>query len=218
MNAVEVLRARFSFARVGFPRWGASESGASALARTAVGEGASTGCSRVETLWRRQVKAHGRVATVLEIGHRGEGHRSWMDEAVNYAGRDVVAGGIPQDLLAALRSLPDQSYDAVLSVDAIEHVKAPWRVADEIVRLLRPGGITFHSTVFTTRYQPQPEDFFRFTPDGLKSLFGDLECLTAEFDATERRRDGRSERGGDIFGGSREGWRVNYCGRKPFLR
>ena len=64
-------------------------------------------------------------------------------------------------------------------------------------------------------------NFLRFTPDGLKSLFSDLECLTAEFDATERRREparrGRSECA-DIFTGSREGWRVHFCGRKGLMR
>ncbi|WP_181706871.1 class I SAM-dependent methyltransferase [Chthonobacter rhizosphaerae] len=175
---------------------------------------------RAETLFRRQIRQHGRAVRVLEIGHCGQSHAAWLDEGVRHDQRDIVRDGLPADVVSILADIPNGSYDAVFSVDSIEHVRTPWRVADEIARILKPGGITFHTTVFTTRYQPRPEDFFRFTPDGLKSLFESLECLTAEFDATERRRDEtrRARRDvGDIFGGTREGWRVHYCGRKPVL-
>lgn len=174
--------------------------------------------SRAETLLRRHVGQHGRVTTVLEIGRRGRSHADWFASGVQHDQRDVAVDHLPMDVVAALKEIPSGSYDVVYSVDVIEYVKAPWRVADEIARILKPGGITFHTTLFTTSYQPQPEDFVRFTPDGLKSLFDGLECLTAEFDATERRRDGgrKARVCPDIFGGSREGWRVHYAGRKTF--
>ncbi|WP_181704035.1 methyltransferase domain-containing protein [Chthonobacter albigriseus] len=227
MNAVQALRHRLGFGlrlmkAVGGDA-GVSLVNASAVPRVAAGLSSYVGSSRprAETLLRRLVQQHGRAGSALEIGRRGVSHADWMDSNVRHDQRDVAVEGIPVDIVTALREIPDESYDVVFSVDTIEHVKAPWRVAAEIARILRPGGITFHSTVFTTRYQPQPEDFFRFTPDGLKSLFDTLECLTAEFDATERRREhGRKARGecADIFGGSREGWRVHYAGRRPLLR
>ncbi|WP_075217861.1 methyltransferase domain-containing protein [Mongoliimonas terrestris] len=175
---------------------------------------------RAETLFRRQMRQHGQVRRVLEIGHRGHSHGGWLEDGARHDQRDIVVDGMAIDVVSTLGDIPNGSYDAVFSVDTVEYVKSPWRVAEEIQRILKPGGLTFHTTVFTTRYQPRPEDFFRFTPDGLKSLFEDMECLTAEFDATERRRDDRrrpSRDAGDIFGGSREGWRVHFCGRKPVL-
>ena len=166
--------------------------------------------SRTEALLRRHVAAHGAVGSVLEIGC-GAGLRDWFGPAVRQA---RVAANDGDAILDALRDLPGASFDLVYSVDRLELSRSPWKLAEEIRRLLRPGGITFHATVFTTRYQPQPEDFFRFTPDGLRSLFEGLDCLTAEFDATERPRDRRRRTCGDIFSSSREGWRVHYCGRK----
>lgn len=176
----------------------------------------ASGRSRAETLMRRHIDQHGQVRRVLEICRSGCSHRDWFPDAVVHDSCVGAADREPVDLIAALREIPDASFDVVYSVDVIEHLKAPWRVADEIARVLKPGGFTFHTTLFTTCYQPQPEDFFRFTPDGLKSLFGGLECLTAEFDATERRQGGgrRGKACPDIFGGSREGWRVHFAGRK----
>ncbi len=130
-----------------------------------------------------------------------------------------MLNGTEDDVLAALQAALSGSLAAIFSVDTIEHLRAPWLVAAEIARVLKPGGVTFHTSVFTTCYQPTPEDFFRFTPEGLKALFAGFECLTAEFDATERRRAAPRHCGtGDIFGGSREGWRVTYAGRKALRR
>jgi SAM-dependent methyltransferase len=198
----------------------AARTGSFTAARVAVAPLADAN-TRSETILRRLTKGLDAAASVLEICHRDEGHPGWVDGARTHDMRHVLLEGRPVDMVAALRQIPSGSYDAVFSVDALEYVKAPWRVADEITRILKPGGVTYHTSVFTTRYQPQPEDYLRFTPDGLKSLFTDLECLTAEFDATERRREparrGRSDCA-DIFCGSREGWRVHYSGRKGVLR
>lgn len=216
MSAVQALRNRFGFGL----RWAAMTDGAPELPAVVkrVAEGRIDGPSRAESILRRHVASHGGVRDALEIGRSIFGHGDWLDAGVRHHRRDVVVDGRPNDLVASLRALPTHSYDLVFSIDAIEHVRKPWFVAEEISRILRPGGITFHTTVFTTRYQPQPEDFFRFTPDGLTSLFADLDCVAAEFDATAGKRDPVRDGLGDIFGGSREGWRVNYAGRKPGLR
>ncbi len=115
--------------------------------------------------------------------------------------------------------IADNSYDFIFSFDVFEHINKPWLAASEIQRILKPGGVTVHSTLFAWRYHPCPIDYWRYTAEGLKSLFEGLECLTSEFDYTERRRDvrgqGRNAVKPDAFGGWRENVRVNYAGRKP---
>lgn len=129
---------------------------------------------------------------------------------------DVMAGDITN-----CPHIPDASYDFIFSFDVFEHIDKPWLAASEITRLLRPGGVTVHSTLFAWRYHPCPIDYWRYTAEGLKSLFGDLDCLCSEFDETERRRDIRGQGGNavtpDAFGGWRENIRVNYAGLKPAL-
>ncbi|QFT34345.1 hypothetical protein FIV00_27875 [Labrenzia sp. THAF82] len=115
--------------------------------------------------------------------------------------------------------IPDESFDLIFSFDVFEHIDKPWLAGQEIQRLLRPGGVTVHSTLFAWRYHPCPIDYWRYSPEGLASLFPALERLICRFDYTERRRDvngrGRSHLEPDLFGAFRENIRVHYAGQKP---
>lgn len=53
----------------------------------------------------------------------------------------------------------------------LEHAKRPWVLAENLQRLLVPGG-TLHLTVpFVWRVHDYPQDFWRFTLDGVRELF-----------------------------------------------
>lgn len=109
------------------------------------------------------------------------------------------------------------SFAVVFSIDVFEHIRKPWLAAQEIERILEPGGVVFVSTVFSWRYHPSPVDFWRFSPDALESLFPSCETLAKTWDFIERRRnnlkDGALEPI-DELGGWRENVRVNYVGRR----
>lgn len=161
---------------------------------------------------------------VLEIGARKNprsdvfGDDAWsysiMDIESHTEGFDTVIGDITH-----CPELDDGSYDVIISVDVLEHVNRLWLAASEITRLLCPGGISYTSTLFAWRYHPVPIDYWRFTPECLEFLFGDLETLSSGFDTTERRRDvrGKGKRDRvpiDALGGFRENWRVFHVGRR----
>ena len=162
---------------------------------------------------------------ILEIGGRATPYREWFPD-FEYVGLDLVndddAEDRDPDLIAgditSCPQLESGSFDAVVSVNVLQHVRKPWLAAPEIIRLLRPGGFTYHSTVFSWRYHPSPVDFWRFTPDALMSLFDDLRVMRSEFDTIERRRNligkGKYRSEPDAFGGWRENWRVFYAGVK----
>lgn len=63
--------------------------------------------------------------------------------------------------------LPDQTVDAVLSVQVLEHVRDLDAYCCEIRRLLRPDGTLFLSTHGTWLYHPHPGDYRRWTRTGL---------------------------------------------------
>jgi SAM-dependent methyltransferase len=52
-----------------------------------------------------------------------------------------------------------------------EHVQRPWKVASEIGRILKPGGVCIITAPFLVPYHADPYDFFRYTKEGLESLF-----------------------------------------------
>lgn len=160
---------------------------------------------------------------MLEVGGRMN-PRDKDFPMFNYHSLDLdgAPGGVSNTMIGDLTNcphIPDESFDFIFSFDVFEHIDKPWLAAAETQRLLRPGGITVHSTLFAWRYHPCPIDYWRYTAEGLKSLFGDLECLHSAFDFTERRRDVRGQGGNavtpDAFGGWRENVRVNYAGQKP---
>lgn len=68
-------------------------------------------------------------------------------------------------------ALPDDSADAVLSVQVLEHVFDLGAYCHEIHRLLRRDGTLFLSTHGNWLYHPHPEDHRRWTRTG---LIGDL--------------------------------------------
>jgi len=157
---------------------------------------------------------------ILEVGGKDYPYRerfSGFDYThldIEKTAEDVLVGDI-----TGCPHIPDASFDAIISVDVFEHIDRPWLAAEEIMRLLKPGGLTYHSTIFSWRYHPVPIDFWRFTPDALRFLFDALEHVDSGFDDLERRRNifgmGSSRIEPDAFGGWRENWRVFYAGRKP---
>ena len=140
-------------------------------------------------------------------------HALDLEDAPGAKGVKVAVGDITD-----CPHIPDESYDFIFSLDVFEHIDKPWKAASEIQRLLKPGGVTVHSTLFSWRYHPCPIDYWRFSAEGLKSLFDELDCVHAALDYTERRRDLRGRHGNkvaaDAFGGWRENVRVNYAGIK----
>jgi SAM-dependent methyltransferase len=87
-------------------------------------------------------------------------------EVVDYDTTDVRAAG---------EYLPfkDNSFDAVITVAVLEHVTDPWRCAQEIIRVLKPGGELFCSVPFLQPLHGYPHHYFNMTHQGLARLFHD---------------------------------------------
>src|SRR3546814_8619033 len=69
---------------------------------------------------------------------------------------DVAADG-------ALLPFPDQSFEAVICSEVLEHVPDPRLVLDEIARVLKPGGCLLLTVPFLFRIHADPHDFGRYT-------------------------------------------------------
>lgn len=64
------------------------------------------------------------------------------------------------------------SLDAILSSSVLEHIQAPWLVAAEMNRVLKVGGLAYHHVPGAWPGHAQPNDFWRFSAEGLRVLFG----------------------------------------------
>ena len=73
--------------------------------------------------------------------------------------------------------LADKSIDGVVIQAVLEHVLEPSRVAGEIHRVLRDGGIVYADTPFMQQVHEGPYDFTRFTDSGHRYLFRNFERI-----------------------------------------
>jgi SAM-dependent methyltransferase len=62
------------------------------------------------------------------------------------------------------------SFDTVFSSQVLEHVPEPWRMLEEMARVLKPGGYLILSAPHIWGLHEVPHDYFRFTCYGLEYL------------------------------------------------
>jgi SAM-dependent methyltransferase len=83
---------------------------------------------------------------------------------------DLTDANYPQ---ANILDLPfaDNTFDVVISDQVFEHIEGnPERAAEECRRVLKPGGIAVHTTVFGYPLHGSPNDYWRYSPDALRWL------------------------------------------------
>ncbi|MEK7669405.1 MAG: class I SAM-dependent methyltransferase [Patescibacteria group bacterium] len=83
------------------------------------------------------------------------------------------------DIVASATELPfrDNSIDGAVSESVFEHVADAYKVAHEMIRVVKSGGYIYISVPFIHPYHASPDDFNRWTISGLKHLFPDLEIV-----------------------------------------
>lgn len=82
------------------------------------------------------------------------------------ASTDVVCVG--EDLPFA-----DEQFDHVLCLAVLEHTKRPWVAAQEILRVLKPGGTVRIDWPFLQPVHGYPHHYYNATPTGTVSMFAD---------------------------------------------
>jgi SAM-dependent methyltransferase len=124
---------------------------------------------------------------VLELGTlRWEStpthHLAWAPHCSTYVMSDVAAG-TDVDVVADAHDLApftDDAFDAVIAVSVWEHLSRPWLAAQQVARVLAPGGLAYIATHQTFPLHGYPDDYFRFSAEALSVLFGDAGLDTVE--------------------------------------
>ncbi|MFT4097323.1 MAG: methyltransferase domain-containing protein [Rhodoblastus sp.] len=130
-----------------------------------------------------------------KIAEIGPPHKSFADGMPGYAFEFLTLHGDKSDPrvrpadICYCPHIPDQSFDAIVSVGALENVARPHEAAREMTRILKPDGIMYHATPFGNQYRGAPTDFWRLTPEAFKTLFASLACLKADFIPIAQLRD-----------------------------
>jgi len=121
------------------------------------------------------VKALGLKGKVLDVGAY-DINGSVRDLFDNYTGVDARVGpNVAFQMNAHHLHFMDESFDHVLCLETLEHDPQFWVTVQEMRRVLRKGGvlvITVPGINFAKHEMPR--DYWRFTTEGLKKLFGGM--------------------------------------------
>jgi SAM-dependent methyltransferase len=99
-----------------------------------------------------------------------------------YIGCDIRKGpGVDRILDLHKIDLPNESIGTVLILDTLEHVEYPRKGLEEVYRILKPNGLVVVSSVLNFPIHEHPHDYWRFTPDGFKSLLKDFSQSYVDF-------------------------------------
>ena len=115
-------------------------------------------------------------AEILELGSRRVNKQDkWNEyfERANYTGFDYYPGENVNVVGDAhnLSQYFDKKFDLIFSSAVFEHLAMPWKVALEIIKLLKPGGYVFIETHYSFGSHERPWHFFQYSEEALNILF-----------------------------------------------
>ena len=127
---------------------------------------------------------------ILEIGTKNWGGASthWRaryPQANKYILSDYVAGAdvdVMADAHILSRVFGENSFDVIIAKSVFEHLRKPWIVAQEMLKTLKHGGVFLVVTHNCFPIHSYPYDYFRYTKDGLESLFDGVGEVVTNYD------------------------------------
>lgn len=115
--------------------------------------------------------------SVLVIGAGHDPYRHRFPSAKSYVAFDIALTPGVTTIVGDAQSLPflGEQFDCVIAIEVLEHIENPLKMADEIYRVLMPGGKLILSVPFLFHEHGDPYDFNRPTKRGLE-IFASKFC------------------------------------------
>lgn len=113
---------------------------------------------------------------LLEVGSRNVNgsYRPIFEGTKEYVGLDIEAGACVTIVSEPFHyPFNDNSFDIVISGQALEHSPRPWRMIEEMARILKPGGYICLIAPWQWEVHRYPVDCFRILSDGMAAMMRD---------------------------------------------
>lgn len=116
---------------------------------------------------------------VLEIGSRmrSGNAKAGIPSDANYVGFDIIDGpnvDVVGDAHFMASKLPHDHFDFVFSISTFEHLLMPWKVAIDLNKVMKSGGLAFIHSHQTWPVHDAPWDFYRFSKFGWHGIFNEF--------------------------------------------
>jgi len=131
----------------------------------------------------------------LEVGSKDYGStqdlRCLFAHKCKYVGVDVEEGrgvdivlDLTKDFKEIDNVLGSERFGTIFCLSVLEHCEQPFKMAQNMMSLLKDNGRIVISAPFSWKIHGYPSDYWRFTPEGIKKLFAEIEfepkkCLAA---------------------------------------
>jgi SAM-dependent methyltransferase len=136
----------------------------------------------------------------LEVGSKDYGNTQDIKSLfpkMQYVGVDMEEGPRVDIVLDLTRNIDEIDgklkhirFGTIFCLSVLEHCENPFLVANNLTRLLKPGGKICLSVPFALGFHGYPSDYWRFTHEGIKKLFPKLNFnLEKAVVATTRKND-----------------------------
>lgn len=122
----------------------------------------------------------------LEVGSKnygsGQEFKHFLPGKELYVGVDMEPGeGV--DLVIDLTSeyghiverMGEKKYGTIFCLSVLEHCVQPFKLANNLTQLLEQGGKIIISVPFVWKFHGYPSDYWRFTDQGVRQLFPELD-------------------------------------------
>ena len=113
---------------------------------------------------------HGRI---VDLGAGKAKYKSIIKSSTGeYVAFDIFAGDnidVVGDIIHT--GFDSNSFDTIVCTQVLEHIPKPWLAVQEMHRILKEGGVCIVTAPFIQASHADPHDYFRYTTEGLKSLF-----------------------------------------------
>ncbi len=132
--------------------------------------------ARLISKWVEQIP--GKDLRVLDIGGRYQPYRPLVQERVRqYVALDVIRTSLV-DVVARGEQLPLRSdmFDLAIATQVFEYFPEPRRAAQQIHRVLKPGGVLIMSVAAVCPRMAE-EEHWRFLPAGVKFVLSDFSAV-----------------------------------------
>lgn len=148
---------------------------------------------------------------VLDVGCGRKPYAGWLSSATTHVGIDIQsAEGI--DLIVDLNGvwpIQSASFDVILCTQVLEHVRNMDGVMEEMLRVLKPGGILILTVPFCYNEHGTPGDYRRFPVPGIQAIL-DRHYVVIEL----KRQGGFGSTAGQLF----LNWLEYSCNQRPLTR
>lgn len=137
------------------------------------------------------------VNTVLNVGAKpnagdkeGDIYENYFFNAENFFTLDLM--DLPENYKDKERHLKgnlldlstfDKKFDLILIMSVIEHLENPFKMSEELKKILTPQGYIYIAMPFFYPVHETPEirDYWRMTPDGVKLLFNYCNVIKQDY-------------------------------------